>query len=130
SSMLYCTIRRPPRSTLFPYTTLFRSTITTASGRSGAERRCRKPPFLPTTVTEVRVGADELGEVEDPLTTAGAVGGHRWVVVDRVPASGPVRGGAGFASQIGAILRWTIGEFPEQVQSLRSREVDVAVQIV
>src|SRR2546426_6156568 len=26
-------IRRPPRSTLFPYTTLFRSTITTSGGR-------------------------------------------------------------------------------------------------
>src|SRR2546427_4832115 len=31
-------IRRPPRSTLFPYTTLFRS------GRSGAASRKRNPP--------------------------------------------------------------------------------------
>src|SRR2546426_6861262 len=31
-------IRRPPRSTLFPYTTLFRSVSPTSSGRGG---RCR-----------------------------------------------------------------------------------------
>src|SRR2546422_1910277 len=29
-------IRRPPRSTLFPYTTLFRSSAATALGRQGA----------------------------------------------------------------------------------------------
>src|SRR5438132_3612628 len=32
-------IRRPPRSTLFPYTTLFRSTSTDCSWRSGASSR-------------------------------------------------------------------------------------------
>src|SRR5256885_5490829 len=36
-------IRRPPRSTLFPYTTLFRSSVTCARARSrrgrGSERR-------------------------------------------------------------------------------------------
>ena len=36
-------IRRPPRSTLFPYTTLFRSTAT-ASRRSRAPRRSRLEP--------------------------------------------------------------------------------------
>src|ERR1035441_11111778 len=36
-------IRRPPRSTLFPYTTLFRSSSTTSMGsqRSGAPRDAR-----------------------------------------------------------------------------------------
>src|SRR5256885_10220289 len=34
-------IRRPPRSTLFPYTTLFRSSFRTSSGLS-----CRAPPPL------------------------------------------------------------------------------------
>src|SRR2546428_1776519 len=39
-------IRRPPRSTLFPYTTLFRSccsrrSMSAASGRPHAWRRCR-----------------------------------------------------------------------------------------
>src|SRR3712207_8785031 len=36
-------IRRPPRSTLFPYTTLFRSLVTTpaaTSSRSASRRRC------------------------------------------------------------------------------------------
>src|SRR5687768_17872771 len=33
-------IRRPPRSTLFPYTTLFRSLGPAAQGRRRAERRC------------------------------------------------------------------------------------------
>src|SRR3712207_7591441 len=32
-------IRRPPRSTLFPYTTLFRSCIRTARSRAGASLR-------------------------------------------------------------------------------------------
>src|SRR2546427_5364750 len=40
-------IRRPPRSTLFPYTTLFRSGRKTATvgglGSRGAERRCYIP---------------------------------------------------------------------------------------
>src|SRR3712207_7817724 len=40
-------IRRPPRSTLFPYTTLFRSRATTSRGyaghaRSRRARRCRR----------------------------------------------------------------------------------------
>src|SRR2546425_2683392 len=43
-------IRRPPRSTLFPYTTLFRS------GRSGDPQR--------TVRDEVRVAPDRRGEVQ------------------------------------------------------------------
>src|SRR5215217_8912228 len=37
-------IRRPPRSTLFPYTTLFRSSCATAAGRRRAPR-CRPPAW-------------------------------------------------------------------------------------
>src|SRR5256885_12009913 len=37
-------IRRPPRSTLFPYTTLFRSLVALCLGRAGAEG----VPTLPT----------------------------------------------------------------------------------
>src|SRR2546428_13528618 len=38
-------IRRPPRSTLFPYTTLFRSDISTpVRGRSASGRRVVLPP--------------------------------------------------------------------------------------
>src|ERR1035438_7097287 len=36
-------IRRPPRSTLFPYTTLFRSTDRRRSGRSLWPQWCRHP---------------------------------------------------------------------------------------
>src|SRR2546428_5117327 len=34
-------IRRPPRSTLFPYTTLFRSLPASPRGRAGARPACR-----------------------------------------------------------------------------------------
>src|SRR5215813_14761230 len=44
-------IRRPPRSTLFPYTTLFRSAST---------RRCRPPPSGPA----IRPGAPGLDRKE------------------------------------------------------------------
>src|SRR5438045_7245202 len=36
-------IRPPPRSTLFPYTTLFRSNASTASSTGGDVSRCRAP---------------------------------------------------------------------------------------
>src|SRR2546422_8027698 len=39
-------IRRPPRSTLFPYTTLFRSQIGLAATAVGASRRMRRIPRL------------------------------------------------------------------------------------
>src|SRR5690348_17749158 len=37
-------LRRPPRSTLFPYTTLFRSTFVLAAARSGWKSRPTLPP--------------------------------------------------------------------------------------
>src|SRR5258705_5990179 len=44
-------IRRPPRSTLFPYTTLFRSPAgpahTRKSSKAVARRRCPRPPRRP-----------------------------------------------------------------------------------
>src|SRR5256885_7995479 len=36
-------IRRPPRSTLFPYTTLFRSTLVSRAGLEGGGRGARAP---------------------------------------------------------------------------------------
>src|SRR5437588_5314740 len=39
-SFFFLMLRRPPRSTLFPYTTLFRSNC-------GSERSCRRPPAGP-----------------------------------------------------------------------------------
>src|SRR3712207_8040793 len=41
---LFLMIRRPPRSTLFPYTTLFRSGRPAAVRRRAASRRCPRPP--------------------------------------------------------------------------------------
>src|SRR2546427_5630260 len=40
-------IRRPPRSTLFPYTTLFRSPTRTPPSRSASVRRFRSPSRRP-----------------------------------------------------------------------------------
>src|SRR2546422_6413799 len=40
-------IRRPPRSTLFPYTTLFRSVLARAPGVDGALARRPRPPGRP-----------------------------------------------------------------------------------
>src|SRR5690606_39027234 len=37
-SLFLSMIRRPPRSTLFPYTTLFRSLITTKQGKAGVPK--------------------------------------------------------------------------------------------
>src|SRR3712207_7598215 len=39
-------IRRPPRSTLFPYTTLFRSRRPSARTRARTETRARRPQVL------------------------------------------------------------------------------------
>src|SRR3712207_8498063 len=44
-------IRRPPRSTLFPYTTLFRSTNLLTSGNSDPNTRC---PEYKVTAVDVR----------------------------------------------------------------------------
>src|SRR3712207_9455767 len=40
--LFFLMIRRPPRSTLFPYTTLFRSTLKRAYGFSWRDLRCRR----------------------------------------------------------------------------------------
>src|SRR5256885_13199684 len=47
-------IRRPPRSTLFPYTTLFRSHVALVKGLA----RCLEPRF-PAPVPGTRFGCDE-----------------------------------------------------------------------
>src|SRR5688572_31978743 len=41
-------IRRPPGSTLFPYTTLFRSFSASPLGRTSPERSCRRSRRRPT----------------------------------------------------------------------------------
>src|SRR3712207_8727049 len=48
-------IRRPPRSTLFPYTTLFRSRATGANPRTSASPPCSRPsPRGPLRVDRIR----------------------------------------------------------------------------
>src|SRR5687768_18131285 len=47
-------LRRPPRSTLFPYTTLFRSSVRNGAGASSTSfwlRRCSEQSRVPTTTT-------------------------------------------------------------------------------
>src|SRR2546425_8492141 len=56
-------IRRPPRSTLFPYTTLFRSSARArSSGSGGRSSRAGRPAPATTTVTSPRTGARARSE--------------------------------------------------------------------
>src|SRR2546429_2904221 len=48
-------IRRPPRSTLFPYTTLFRSLIRLASPKRGTPRKGRPAPRVSSPSPAKRV---------------------------------------------------------------------------
>src|SRR2546422_5128145 len=67
-------IRRPPRSTLFPYTTLFRSTIPTPSpgcrtpppctSRLG---RCRRPSPAPAQSAGTRRSEEHTSELQSRL---------------------------------------------------------------
>src|SRR2546429_2609371 len=58
-------IRRPPRSTLFPYTTLFRSTLATPSG--GRQLWYTAPPgtLLRGTVKHIASNVDTRGRSEE-----------------------------------------------------------------
>src|SRR2546429_3879610 len=47
-SFFFLMIRRPPRSTLFPYTTLFRSWP-----RTGRPLRCRDPRYVPMSISRL-----------------------------------------------------------------------------
>src|SRR3712207_8110335 len=61
-------IRRPPRSTLFPYTTLFRSTpgcvpAPSIDGPSSSRDATRAPPFLP----DIEPDGEQNGCARDDL---------------------------------------------------------------
>src|SRR2546425_8683774 len=60
-SFFFLMIRRPPRSTLFPYTTLFRSRVERSSpgdrGRRHASRRARAGPGLHRCLPRLRLTA-------------------------------------------------------------------------
>src|SRR3712207_7177500 len=59
-SVFFLMIRRPPRSTLFPYTTLFRSTATSAAGTRSSSR-CPKSAC----------GSPVVGVTEAPANASG-----------------------------------------------------------
>src|SRR3989449_1515370 len=59
-------IRRPPRSTLFPYTTLFRSRLQVAPGALHRALRLREGP-VPLRAHELRLHLRELALVQGPL---------------------------------------------------------------
>src|SRR3712207_7427052 len=62
-------IRRPPRSTLFPYTTLFRSSHNEAAsrGREGSETSyCRKSPWSQLEKYSQRSSSDSTRSVIKP----------------------------------------------------------------
>src|SRR2546421_9241353 len=77
-------IRRPPRSTLFPYTTLFRSRLQQLDGRRG-------DPRLDVQLSKRERGLDEVGRDRDRLLqlrlglveAPGLEVGQRQLVVDR-----------------------------------------------
>src|SRR5437867_7087845 len=58
-------IRRPPRSTLFPYTTLFRSCASTANSIGSSRNTCLQKPF---TIMETANGRSEehTSELQSP----------------------------------------------------------------
>src|SRR2546425_5114918 len=55
-------IRRPPRSTLFPYTTLFRSRLIAVIGRSGDREATAKPPAKAFAAMVAKVAKDRSEE--------------------------------------------------------------------
>src|SRR3712207_7979214 len=61
--VFFLMIRRPPRSTLFPYTTLFRSCSTYLGGGEGNPDWCGRdrPRRCPTPVTNTLASDDESG---------------------------------------------------------------------
>src|SRR3712207_7310217 len=77
-------IRRPPRSTLFPYTTLFRSALGGAHQVAGAEgvAHAAAEPLRPLLVLEVRHQHRRLGGEEGEQLPAPAVEGAGSLGVD------------------------------------------------
>src|SRR3712207_8346808 len=62
-------IRRPPRSTLFPYTTLFRSVAETPSDAPGAELGVGKSTILPRIIVNGSEIQLKPGSAEDRKST-------------------------------------------------------------
>src|SRR5438876_1269965 len=63
-------IRRPPRSTLFPYTTLFRSLVAIHSGQPGVDEDDLGPAALREVecpVTVLRRSEEHTSELQSPV---------------------------------------------------------------
>src|SRR5258708_11362726 len=69
-------IRRPPRSTLFPYTTLFRSAQRTSRKRDGARRKPSVADVL-VELLAMHVGGAKTGDVGMSRSDEFAVGTDR-----------------------------------------------------
>src|SRR5258705_11106301 len=67
-------MRRPPRSTLFPYTTLFRSTTTVANIQFNLSTTPRNPDGLSGTYA-ANVGADDTVVFSGPLSISSQFSG-------------------------------------------------------
>src|SRR5205814_9510829 len=67
SDVFFLMIRRPPRSTLFPYTTLFRSSGCQTFLASGRIRQCRQPD--PLRRPRRKIGAREFCFCQDRKST-------------------------------------------------------------
>src|SRR5256885_4079394 len=64
-SFFFLMIRRPPRSTLFPYTTLFRSTRVVGTGRH-IDRGHRHPVGLDVVGMAVARSEEHTSELQSP----------------------------------------------------------------
>src|SRR2546430_7225502 len=62
-------IRRPPRSTLFPYTTLFRSSRLEAGHQRAGRAAARLPGPVGDEVVQRLGGADHFHQLEDRKST-------------------------------------------------------------
>src|SRR5260221_5985324 len=109
-------IRRPPRSTLFPYTTLFRSRGDADQGLSGDRRRClhldlvELPPHMApaeserdiTALSELRIGAIAV-DLQDAAESRKMLGRPRMFTVGGIDVGNAWRSAAGPGPLVGRI---------------------------
>src|SRR5256886_5084479 len=82
-------IRRPPRSTLFPYTTLFRSATWGVENRTCALRVIQGGPK--SQRVEYRIAAADINPY---LALAAAIGSGLWGIEHRIEPDEPISGNA------------------------------------
>src|SRR2546430_13477988 len=93
-------IRRPPRSTLFPYTTLFRSHLLAARPRSRLRPRLPRgwPRLTLAWAHQLSGGVGRDGRAAGELAVGQAVGGGYPAVQERLGFAGVKRGGGAGAA--------------------------------